>query len=355
MAHANPPRLLVVDDVPDNRAILARRFMRLGYEVTEAEDGAEALELIAQHEYDIVLLDIMMPKIDGLEVLKRVRETHSQAELPIIMVSAKASSEDVVDALLLGANDYVTKPVDLKVAHARVEAQLARKRAEDLARAAHGELEIALSALRGRVVESEGDADDARPNLDRALDVASVVTRICESPALHDTVELIDAAVATLHRLSTTRPAPAPTAPKPVEPTGGRVRILSADGAAHDRQVVRLMLAEAEAGIELVEVSDGAEAAAAAAAGRFDLIILGLQMPGMDGLTAIGEIRAQELRSRHDRTPILAVSAHADSAALAIKAGADLHLAKPVTAAALLNAVVRALSQGPEKLASQVA
>ncbi|WP_165837110.1 response regulator [Phenylobacterium hankyongense] len=346
--------MLVVDDVPDNRAILARRFMRLGYEVTEAEDGAEALELIAQYEYDIVLLDIMMPKIDGLEVLKRVRETRSQAELPIIMVSAKASSEDVVDALLLGANDYVTKPVDLKVAHARVEAQLARKRAEDLSRAAHGELEIALSALRGRVVEAEGDADDARPNLDRALDVASVVTRICESPTLHDTVELIDAAVATLHRLSTTRPAPTATASRP-EPTAGRVRILSADGAAHDRQVVRLMLAEAEAGIELVEVSDGAEAAAAAAAGRFDLIILGLQMPGMDGLAAIGEIRAQELRSRHDRTPILAVSAHADSAALAIKAGADLHLAKPVTAAALLNAVVRALSQGPEKLASQVA
>jgi DNA-binding response OmpR family regulator len=352
MLPAIPPRLLIVDDVPDNRTILARRFMRLGYEVTEAEDGMEALELIAEREYDAVLLDIMMPRIDGLEVLKRVRQTKSQAELPIIMVSAKGTSEDVVEALLLGANDYVTKPVDLKIAHARVEAQLARKRIEDDSRMAHGELSAALAALRDRVVQTAASPLENRADLGRALGVASVVTRICENPGLHDTVELIDAAVATLQKLSG-QPKAAPPRPAPLS---HHVRILSADGASQDRLVVRLMLAEADAGIDLVEVGEGAAAVAAAAAQHFDLIILGLQLSGKDGLTAIREIRQHELGGRRDRTPILAVSAHPDSAAMALKAGADLHLAKPVTAAALLNAVVRALSQAePEKLSSQVA
>jgi CheY-like chemotaxis protein len=352
MAPDNPPRLLIVDDVPDNRTILARRFMRLGYEVTEAEDGQEALDLIDMYEYDAVLLDIMMPKIDGLEVLKRVRETKGQSELPIIMVSAKAASEDVVEALLLGANDYVTKPVDLKVAHARVESQLARKRSDDDSRVAHGELEAALAALRDQMVRAAADPRETRRDMGQTLDLASVLTRICESPGLHDTVELIDSAVATLKRLAGVRPA-AVTAPTPAAPA--RVSILSADGAAADRQVVRLMLAEADTGIELVEVADGAEAVAAAAAQPFDLIIMGLQLSGMDGLSAIRAIRAREAAARRDHTPILAVSAHVDSAAMALKAGADLHLAKPITAAALLNAVVRALSQGGEKLSSQVA
>ena len=106
------PRLLVVDDGEDNRIILRRRFTRLGYEVMEAEDGAKALALMATYPFDLVLLDIMMPGIDGLEVLRRVRETKSQTELPIIMVTGKSASEDVVEALNLGANDYVTKPVD---------------------------------------------------------------------------------------------------------------------------------------------------------------------------------------------------------------------------------------------------
>jgi CheY-like chemotaxis protein len=116
-----------------------------------------------------------------------------------------------------------------------------------------------------------------------------------------------------------------------------------------------MMLAEAEAGLELLEVSDGADAVAAAAAQPFDLIVMGLQMPGLDGLSAIRAIREHEAAARRPHTPILAVSAHADSAAAALKAGADLHLAKPVTAAAMLNAVVRALSQGSEKLATQAA
>jgi diguanylate cyclase (GGDEF)-like protein len=124
------PRILVVDDIEDNRAILTRRFVRWGYEVVEANDGFSALELIEQQNFDLVLLDIVMPEIDGLEVLRRIRKTYGPNSLPVIMVTAKAENKDVAEALGLGANDYLTKPVDMTVARARVETQLARRAAE---------------------------------------------------------------------------------------------------------------------------------------------------------------------------------------------------------------------------------
>ena len=339
MTRPAAPRLLVVDDVDDNRTILTRSFTRQGYVVVEAEGGAQALELIESQPFDAVLLDIMMPGIDGLEVLRRVRETRSQAELPIVLVSAKATSEDVVEGLLLGANDYVTKPVDLKVAHARLEAQLVRKRTDDRSRAAHRELEQALHLLKAKIREAED-----RPPGEATLGVASVVSRICDTPGLRETIEMIDQALVRLspYAAEASRPAPA----------GRMVRILSADPNPADRHVVRLMLAEAEAGIELVEVVDGPAARTAVAEGRFDLIVMGMGGPLTEALGAIGDIRDHEARRRLEPTPILALSADPADARLARQAGADLHLAKPVTAAALLNAVVRALSQSGDTLSA---
>src|SRR5687767_9500967 len=106
-----PPRLLIVDDIFDNRAILGRRFQRRGYEVVEADSGVRALELVAEQSFDVVLLDWMMPDLEGIEVLQRIREHHSATVLPVIMVTAKSQSEDIVEALGRGANDYITKPV----------------------------------------------------------------------------------------------------------------------------------------------------------------------------------------------------------------------------------------------------
>lgn len=116
--------LLVVDDNEENRDMLGRRLERRGYTVLTAADGEAALELVAQEEIDLILLDVMMPGIDGLEVLRRVREEHSAAELPIIMATARDGSEDVVTALDLGANDYVTKPIDFAIVSARVQKEL---------------------------------------------------------------------------------------------------------------------------------------------------------------------------------------------------------------------------------------
>jgi diguanylate cyclase (GGDEF)-like protein len=140
------PRLLIVDDVSDNRAVLTRRFQSRGFQIVEAENGLEALELIETGAFDLVLLDIVMPGIDGIETLRRIRSQRSPSELPVIMVTAKAENTDVVHALEAGANDYVTKPVDFAVALARVNTQLSRKKAERLLIEANRKLnmEIAL-------------------------------------------------------------------------------------------------------------------------------------------------------------------------------------------------------------------
>jgi len=137
----NSPRLLIVDDIADNRTILSRRLVRRGFEVVEASGGRQALELIAQQSFDVILLDIMMPDLDGVEVLKIIRQSHSASALPVIMVTANGQSTDTVAALTLGANDYVTKPVDFPVALARIDVQVARKRAEEALRQTNEQLE----------------------------------------------------------------------------------------------------------------------------------------------------------------------------------------------------------------------
>ena len=119
--------LLVVDDNEMNRDLLSRRLERKGYKVLTAADGMQALDAIAASPVDLVLLDVMMPGITGLDVLRAVREKRSPIELPVIMVTAKDESADIVQAFQMGANDYVTKPIDFPVVLARVQTQLRMK------------------------------------------------------------------------------------------------------------------------------------------------------------------------------------------------------------------------------------
>jgi len=123
-------RLLVVDDIIDNRNLLSRFFGSRGFQIAQAESGPAALALIEQQAFDAVLLDILMPGMDGIEVLKRIRKTRSQSNLPVIMVSGKSASMDISLAMDLGANDFITKPIDLAAALARVQSHLAPLQAE---------------------------------------------------------------------------------------------------------------------------------------------------------------------------------------------------------------------------------
>ena len=122
------PKVMVVDDGRANRELLARILLQRGFDVVEAQGGVQALELIEEQHFDLMLLDIMMPDLSGTDVLRRVRQSRSEIDLPIIMVSAGKEAEDVVRSLDLGANDYIAKPVNLAIMLARIQTQLVRKK-----------------------------------------------------------------------------------------------------------------------------------------------------------------------------------------------------------------------------------
>lgn len=164
-AHARAVRLLIVDDIRENREILRRRFERQGFHATEAGGGIEALAAIEREAFDLVLLDMMMPDLSGLEVLTRVRAKFSAGALPVIMVTANSQSEGVVDALSRGANDYITKPVDFAVALARVTTQLERKRAEEQIHRMNVELSRANDVLEHHVADRTQDLVRANQQL----------------------------------------------------------------------------------------------------------------------------------------------------------------------------------------------
>jgi len=133
--------ILVVDDNEDNRLIAATNLEMAGYTVLTAEAGAPALETLAVRPVDLVLLDIMMPGIDGYEVCRRIRADTALHTIKVLMLTAKAGTRDVVDGFEAGADDYVTKPFEIDELLARVRNLVGLKRAEDELRRINADLE----------------------------------------------------------------------------------------------------------------------------------------------------------------------------------------------------------------------
>jgi adenylate cyclase len=148
----DPARILVVDDVADNVEILRMRLSSLGYEVVVAEDGEQALAKARESLPDLILLDIMMPKIDGLEVVRRLKADASLPFIPVILVTAKATPKDVVAGLDAGGDDYLTKPIDHGAMVARVRAMLRIKTLHDQIETMNRGLEV---KVRDQVEELE--------------------------------------------------------------------------------------------------------------------------------------------------------------------------------------------------------
>ncbi|MDM0021481.1 PP2C family protein-serine/threonine phosphatase [Variovorax saccharolyticus] len=126
-----PARALVVDDNEMNRDVLSRRLQRSGHAVEVVDSGERALARLKLQNFDLILLDVMMPGIDGYEVLARLKQDPALRHIPVIMISALGETESVVRCLALGADDYLTKPFNPLILQARVDACLIKKRMHD--------------------------------------------------------------------------------------------------------------------------------------------------------------------------------------------------------------------------------
>jgi len=127
----NPPVILVADDEPVNRSLIQRRLERAGYSVVTAQDGREAVDKTRATLPDLVLLDVMMPRMDGLEACRIIKQDEATRDIPVIFLSARDETDVKVNGLLLGANDYVSKPFKAEELLARVDVALRIKRERD--------------------------------------------------------------------------------------------------------------------------------------------------------------------------------------------------------------------------------
>ena len=139
-------RVLVVDDVPTNRSVLKSLLVKPDCMVFEAENGVRALDIVENNDLDLVVLDIVMPGMNGIEVLTRIRKRYSNTELPVLMLTVKDEIADIVKALETGANDYVTRPIDYAILLARINTLLSYKKSQDSIRESQ-------DALRSRIEE----------------------------------------------------------------------------------------------------------------------------------------------------------------------------------------------------------
>jgi DNA-binding response OmpR family regulator len=118
------PRIMVVDDDPDTVSILARHLQREGFVAIEAVSGAECLRLVREHPVDVILLDLMMPDMDGFEVCRALKDERRTAEIPIIMITARDDLDARAEGMRLGVSDFLAKPVFRRQLANRIRAQL---------------------------------------------------------------------------------------------------------------------------------------------------------------------------------------------------------------------------------------
>ena len=148
-----PARILIADDNPDNLDIFRTRLAVHGYEILTAADGEEALAVAREKRPDLILLDVMMPKMDGTDVCRRLKTDTSLPFIPIVMITAKSATQDVVTALDAGADEYLTKPVDHGALVARVKSMLRIKALTDTVAAQRAKLSEWNATLENRVNE----------------------------------------------------------------------------------------------------------------------------------------------------------------------------------------------------------
>jgi DNA-binding response OmpR family regulator len=157
----SPPRILIVDDNETNRDILITRLGTHGFDLLQAADGEEAIEVTKKSLPDLILLDVMMPKMDGIEATKRIKADASLPFTPIILVTAKTDSKDVITGLEAGADEYLTKPVDQTSLVARVKSMLRIKELHDKVATQAADLAKWNKTLEQRVADQLAEIERA--------------------------------------------------------------------------------------------------------------------------------------------------------------------------------------------------
>lgn len=148
MSEERAQRILVVDDHPDNVEIIDARLSSRGYQIETASNGQEALDKVLENPPHLILLDVMMPVMDGFEVSRRIKKDSSLPYIPIILVTARGETEDKVEGLDAGADDYLTKPINFPELEARVRSMLRIKKLQDELDRKNKELETVNQQLR---------------------------------------------------------------------------------------------------------------------------------------------------------------------------------------------------------------
>lgn len=167
----NPVRtILAVDDSRTNLNVLGRRLTQMGYLTALADNGAEAVDLLTAGGFDLVLLDLVMPEMSGLQVLAEIRSRQETRDLPVIVVTARSDPASAVEALAAGADDHVAKPFDFDVLSARMERLLARgKRIADLKRS-NAALDARIAARAMELGEARAELADILADRQRLID-----------------------------------------------------------------------------------------------------------------------------------------------------------------------------------------
>lgn len=203
---APPGVVLVVDDDELNRDILVRNLERLGHRVLQASNGKQALDLLEREEIDVVLLDLLMPEMDGVEVLETMRCADQTCHLPVLMLSASDELEQVAVSIEAGAEDYLLKPFEPVLLRARINAALERKRLRDLERSKTAELERAERELRLSNDELQrfvyAASHDLKEPLRTVTAFAQLFNRKYGTGLETDATELLDIIIAATKRMA---------------------------------------------------------------------------------------------------------------------------------------------------------
>ena len=206
--------LLLVDDDASNRDMLARRLRRQGYTVTTAEGGTQALTLLCEQRFDLVLLDMLMPGMDGDVVLQELKDTPGMRDIPVIMISAMDDIDSVVKCILLGAEDYLSKPFNPVLLQARIGAALEKKRLRDQeqiyldqirveqAKSDRLLLNILPKSIADRLKNGESTIADSLPEVTVLFADLAGFTALAANVSSQDMVRLLDEVFSTFDMLA---------------------------------------------------------------------------------------------------------------------------------------------------------